>query len=222
MTSIVAYSELLLGESVGILGALQRKFVGHIKKSTDRMQGLVDDLIQVSAFDLGKIPLQPETVDLNLVIDHAMAFTSSQLREKNITLRIDLPKTLATFNTNREALQQILIHLLQNAGAATPPEGTITLRVHPKNENGKEFILIQVVDSGGGIAQEDLGRVFSSSHRADNALIEGIGDTSMGLSLVKTLTESLNGIVGAESQKGVGSTFSVSLPLIIDTTPEPR
>ena len=67
--------------------------------------------------------LKPEAVDLNLIIDNAMSYTSSQVREKNISLHLDLPKKVAAIHADREALQQILIHLLQNAGAATPVEG---------------------------------------------------------------------------------------------------
>ena len=113
----------------------------------------------------------------------------------------------------REALQQILIHLLQNAGAASPLEGTVHLRVQTRAEDGKEFILIQVSDSGGGIPAEDLPRVFTRLYRADNVLIQGVGDTGVGLSIAKTLTEAQKGRIWVESQMGVGSTFSVLLPL---------
>lgn len=213
LSSIVGYTDLLLGESVGILGALQRKFVERIKASTERMNSLADDMIRIAMKETESKDLKIEPVDMNAVIDHAMSYTSSQVREKNISLHLELPKKITLIQADREALQQILIHLLQNAGAATPYEGTITLKVQTQTEGGLEYTLIQVTDTGLGIAAEDLHRVFTRLYRADNALIEGVGDTGVGLSIAKTLTEAHNGRIWVESQVGVGSTFSVLLPV---------
>lgn len=216
MSSIVGYTDLLLGESVGILGALQRKFVERIRSSTERIGSLVEDLIQVTTLETGLNDLKPEAVDLNLIIDNAMSYTSSQVREKNISLHLDLPKNMAPIHADREALQQILIHLLQNAGAASPVEGTVHLRVQTRSEKGNEYVLIQVTDSGGGIAADDVGRVFTRLFRADNVLIQGVGDTGVGLSIAKTLTEAQKGRIWVETEAGVGSTFSVLLPIARD------
>jgi signal transduction histidine kinase len=213
MSSIIGYADLLLGESVGILGALQRKFIERIRASTERIGSLIDDLIQISALETGLIALNPKTVDLNLIIDNAMAYTSSQLREKNITLRIDMPENIHPIHADREALQQILIHLLQNAGAASPVEGTVSLRVRTQKEKDQDHVLIQITDTGGGIPKEDMPRVFSRLYRADNVLIQGVGDTGVGLSIAKTLTEAQGGRIWVETEMNNGSTFSVVLPL---------
>lgn len=213
MSSIIGYADLLLGESVGILGALQRKFIERIRASTERIGSLIDDLIQITTLETGLMSLKPEAVDLNLIIDNAMAYTSSQLREKNITLRIDIPENMQPIHTDREALQQILIHLLQNAGAASSVEGAVTLRVRTQKENGNEYALLQVTDTGGGIPSEDLPRVFSRLYRADNVLIQGVGDTGVGLSIAKALTEAQGGRIWVDTEMGSGSTFSVLLPL---------
>jgi signal transduction histidine kinase len=213
MSSIVGYTDLLLGESVGILGALQRKFVERIKASTERIGNLIDDLIQVTTLETGLNELKPEPVDLNVIIDNAMSYTSSQVREKNISMHLDLPKNVASIYADREALQQILIHLLQNAGSASPVEGTVRLKVQTQTEDGKEYVLIQVSDTGGGIPAEDINRVFTRLYRADNVLIQGVGDTGVGLSIARTLTEAQKGRIWVDSKMGVGSTFSVLLPI---------
>ena len=213
MSSVVGYTDLLLGESVGILGSLQRKFVERIKASTERIGTLVDDMIQVTNLETGLTELNPEPADVNAIVDNAMSYTSSQIREKNITLHLDLPKKIQSIYADREALQQILIHLLQNAGAVSPIEGTITLKVQTRNEDGREFVMLQVTDTGGGIPSEDIPRVFTRLYRADNVLIQGVGDTGVGLSIAKTLTEAQNGRIWVESEAGVGSTFSVLLPM---------
>jgi signal transduction histidine kinase len=213
LSSVVGYTDLLLGESVGILGSLQRKFVERIKSSTARIGSLIDDLIQVTSLDAGPMELNLEPVDLNTIIDNAMSYTSSQIREKNISMHLDLPKKMQPIHADREALQQILIHLLQNAGAATPSEGTITLKVQTQSEKNQQYMLLQVTDTGGGIPPEDLQRVFTRLYRADNVLIQGVGDTGVGLSIAKTLTEAQHGRIWVESETGVGATFSVLLPV---------
>ena len=219
LSSIVGYTDLLLGESVGILGALQRKFVERVKTSTERIRSLTDDMIQITTLETELNDLKTESVDLNSIIDNAMSYTSTQVREKNISMHLELPKTLAPIQADREALQQILIHLLQNAGAATPFEGTIRLKVETRTEDDMEFILIQVADTGGGIPANDLPRVFTRLYRADNVLIQGVGDTGVGLSIAKKLTEAQHGRIWVESEQGVGSSFSVLLP-IAGTTAE--
>ena len=213
LSSVVGYTDLLLGESVGILGALQRKFVERIKASTERIRALMDDMIQITTLETELNDLKPEYVDLNQIIDNSMSYTSSQVREKNISMHLELPKKLSPIHADREALQQILIHLLQNAGSAAPYEGTIKLKVQTRYEEGVEYILIQVTDSGGGISPEDLPRVFTRLYRADNVLIQGVGDTGVGLSIAKTLTEAQNGRIWVESEPGSSSTFSVLLPI---------
>lgn len=213
LSSIVGYTDLLLGESVGILGALQRKFVERIKTSTERITSLTEDMIRFNTLETELNALKPESIDLLSIIDNAMSYTSAQVREKNISMHMDVPKNLAPTHGDHDAVQQILIHLLQNAGAVTPFEGTIRLKVQTRSENGMEFIMIQVTDGGGGIASEDLPRVFTRLYRADNVLIQGIGDTGIGLSIAKSLTEAQEGRIWVESEPNVGATFSVLLPV---------
>ena len=222
LSSIVGYTDLLLGESVGILGALQRKFVERVKSSTERIRSLTDDMIQITTLEAELNDLNPEAVDLNAIIDNAMSYTSTQVREKNISMHLELPKQLAPIHADREALQQILIHLLQNAGAASPFEGTVRLKVQTRNEENTEFILIQVTDSGGGIPAKELPRVFTRLYRADNVLIQGVGDTGVGLSIAKTLTEAQHGRIWVESEQDVGSTFSVLLPIAGSAETNPK
>lgn len=213
LSSIVGYTDLLLGESVGILGALQRKFVERIKSSTERITSLTEDMIRFNTLETELTTLKPESIDLLSIIDNAMSYTSAQVREKNISMHMDVPKNLAPTQGDRDAVQQILIHLLQNAGAVTPFEGTIRLKVLTRSENNMDFIMIQVTDSGGGIASDDLPRVFTRLYRADNVLIQGVGDTGVGLSIAKTLTEAQNGRIWVESEPNKGATFSVLLPV---------
>jgi signal transduction histidine kinase/uncharacterized membrane protein YwzB len=220
MSSIAGYTDLLMGESVGILGALQRKFIERIKASTERISSLLDDLIQISTLETGKMEFRPGPIDLNLIIDNAMAYTSMQIREKNITLRLDIPDSSPHVQTDRDAFQQILIHLLQNATAATQAEGVITLRVRMQHEEEQHFISVQVTDTGGGIASEDIPLVFARRYRAEHSLIQGLGDTGVGLSIAKTLVEAQGGRIWVETEAGNGSTFSILLPVMTEMEEE--
>lgn len=213
LASILGYTELLLGESTGILGALQRKFLERVETAAQRMEARLDDIVQMSALDSEKLALNPETVNLGDVIDKAIAETSQQLRQKKISLRIDLPDKMPQIHADRDALQQILLHLLENAGAVTPQKGEIFLGATINDDQEQDFVLIQVADQGGGINQEDLPRVFSRLYTTDNVPIEGVGETGVGLSMVKTLTEAHNGRVWIDSEMGTGSTFNILLPL---------
>jgi signal transduction histidine kinase len=214
MSSIVGYTDLMLGESVGILGAMQRKFLERIKASTERMGGSLDDIVRMTTIERGLFAITPETVNLGMVIDEAIATCATRFREKNINLRVSMPDQLPQMKADRDALQQIVLHLLQNAGTVTPPEGEICLHTRiEKQEEEPGFVLIQVSDSGGGIPVEDLSRVFSRLYRADNPLIQGLGETGVGLSIVKTLVEAHDGRVWVDTELGKGATFSILLPL---------
>ena len=216
MSSIIGYTDLLLGESVGLLGAMQRKFLERVKASSERMGGLLEELIQVASLDGGEMNLNPVMVDLNTVIDEAVSSLIAQLSEKNISLRVDLPDELPPIQADLEALQQILSNLLSNAAKATPADGQISLRAHIESkELEPSFLLLQVTDQGGGIPSADLPRVFSRLYRADNVLVQGIGDTGIGLALVKTLVEAHHGRIWVDTEAERGSTFSVLLPLMV-------
>jgi signal transduction histidine kinase len=213
MSSIVGYTDLLLGESIGILGALQRKFLERIRASSERMGGLVDDLMEKTIVENGDWSGSAQNVDISPIIDDAIALSMSQLREKNIALRVDLPDELPAINIDRESLQQILLHLLQNAGSATPTGGQISLRASVTRENNnQEYLLLQISDSGSGISSEDLPRVFSRLYRADNSPIQGVGDTGIGLAVAKALVEAQKGRIWVDTEISRGSTFSVLLP----------
>lgn len=214
MSSIIGYTDLLLGESVGILGALQRKFLERIKASTERMDTLMDDLVQVVTLDTEGLTLRPEAVDLGTVIDEAIADTRNQLQEKRIVVRVDFPDEMPQIIADRDALEQVLIQLLKNAGTATPVNGEIFLRASIyQTDEAQDYVLMQVADQGGGIPKEDIPRVFSRLYRADNPLIQGIGDTGVGLSIVKALIEAHNGRIWVDTELGKGSTFSLLIPL---------
>jgi signal transduction histidine kinase len=222
MSSIIGYTELLLRESVGILGPLQRKFLQRVKANTERMGALLDDLIRISTLDTGSIQLEPEKVDVFYAIEEVVMRIANQYAEKELSLYLTLPEALPPITTDREALTEVIQHLLINAGLASPVEGEVEIRVTAEiaripNMSGEEIstdcLSLAVEDTGGGISPEDYERVFMRKYRADNPLIEGLGDTGVSLSLAKALVEAQGGQIWLESEQGAGTTFFVLLPL---------
>jgi signal transduction histidine kinase len=215
LSAIVGYTDLMLGESAGLLGAVQRKFLERVKASTERLGILMDELVQVLTIDTGKVDQTLDKVDLEAVIDDAVGNIIAQISEKNITMRVDLPEKLPEIGANQEALKQILANLLENACIVTPEDGEIRLfaRVERK-ENETNLLHISVTDQGGGIDKVDIPRVFNRRYKVDNPLIQGIGDTGVGLSIVKSLVELHKGRIWVDTSKGIGSTFSILIPLV--------
>ncbi len=221
ITSIIGYTDLIMSETVGILGALQRKFMERIRASTERMRSLLDDLIMVTVLEGKPVEINPDRVDVFQIIDRAVAATSAQFRERDLALELDLPESLPPLMADQDAMEQIMVHLLQNAAAVTQEDGVIVLKASVTDSESQPYLLVQVTDAGGGIAPEDLSRVFWRHYRADNPLIQGIGDKGVGLSIARTLVEAMGGRIWVESQPGVSATFSVLLPITPDQENDP-
>lgn len=214
VSSVIGYTDLLINDQTASLSTQQRKFLERIRSSSDRMQTLLDDLLQTSVFTISPIDLAPQPLDVETLLDQAITDMADLLREKEINLLMELPPDLPTFYADRDALHQVLIHLLQNAGSATPPEGNITLKV--KMEQGEKntfFVLFQITDEGGGIAADELSRVFSRRLKNDAPPIRGVGDSGVGLAIAKTLVEAHGGRIWVESDGEKTSTFSILLPV---------
>jgi signal transduction histidine kinase len=218
MTSITGYTDLLLSESVGILGEGQRQFLQRVKANIERMGGLLNDLVKVAAIDTGQISLSPEPVDLINVIERAIMSLSAQFGERELAVRMDMPSELPPVHADQDSLYQIVLHLLSNACQCSKPGTEILVGARLEEyddqvERLPDYLLVSVTDTGGGIAPEDQRRVFQRLYRADNPLIAGLGDTGVGLSITKSLVEAQGGRIWVESEMGVGSTFSFILPL---------
>ena len=212
MTSITGYTDLLLGESVGILGAMQRQFLQRVKANIERMGGLLNDLIGVAAIDTGQIRLEPEPIDAVEVIEEAIMGSAAQYRDRGISIQLDLDERLPQIQADRDNMYQILSHLLSNASSVTPNGGTVVVGAHATSE-APDFVMISVTDCGGGIEPQDRQRVFNRMYRADNPLVAGLGETGVGLSIARALVEAHAGRIWVDSEMGKGSTFTFIIPV---------
>jgi signal transduction histidine kinase len=217
MTSIIGYTDLLLGESVGILGAMQRKFLQRVKANTERMSAKLDDLIEITSIDLGRLEIELETVNIVNIIEEAIMNTAGQFRERGITVDLALDEGLPEIYADPDALNQVMLNLLSNACQASEVNSTVVVGASVQDTTdaapGGKYFMVSITDTGGGIAEEDRRRVFSRLYRADNPLIKGLGETGVGLSVTKALIEAHGGRIWVESEQRVGSTFSFLLPV---------
>lgn len=229
LTSIVGYIDLLLDESAGILGEMQRKFLQRVAANVTRLTFMLEDLTRVTALDNSQFNLTPEPVDVVGLVEDAISNATYQFREKGLTVNLNLDDNVPPIRADRDAISQIITQLLTNAYLASPPESPVYITAHKQqvqlSQNSNlaqptDCLLISVEDRGGGIAQEDIARVFSRKYKAENPLVQGLGDTGVGLSIAKTLAEAHGGGLWLETRVGVGSIFYFALPL--ETTLEPE
>ena len=221
MTSITGYIDLLLGESVGMIADMQRKFLQRVKANIERMDLMLRDLIGITAIDAGQLDIKPIPVDMAEVIEDAIIGAKAQLEEKDIQLHLELPQDMPPIVADPEGIQQVMGNLLANALKATPVGRDIILHAVVTEGNAhttanfeeQRWLQISVSDSGGGIAEEDIERVFNRFYSAEEPLIQGLGETGVGLSIVKHLIEAHDGKVWLETEIGKGTTFSFTLPI---------
>lgn len=222
MTSIAGYTDLLLSEMTGKLGVKQRDFLQRVKANVERMDAFLDLIVQLTTGGEQSLGKEAELADVQVTVETAVSTVITQIREKKLRLDLDLPDELPQLPINREALQQILNNLVGNACQASRVNGRVAVRAYvnsvagPSNNGHVEpihFIHLAVADSGSGIQANDRARVFDPQHRADDPLIDGLGDTGAGLAITRTLTEAHGGRVWIESEQGIGSTFSVLFPI---------
>ena len=219
ITSMTGYVDLLLGESAGILGEMQRKFLQRVASNISRLVLMLNDLIRVTELDTGAVSLSPEPVDVTALIEDAITDLASQFREKGLTVSLNLDDSLPTIPVDRDAIGQILGQLLSNAYLVSPPSSEVFVsaqRRRLKLSSGVEpedCLLISVGDRGGGISPEDEQHVFARKYKAENPLIEGLGDTGVGMAIARALAEAHGGRMWLESRENVGSLFNVALPM---------
>ncbi|GEM_PF-255155 len=229
LTSIVGYVELLLNESAGILGEMQRKFLQRVAANISRLTLMIDDLIRLTFLDAGRFAIGRHAVDVIAVIEDAVTAAANQLREKGLQVNLQLKDDLPHVIGDRDAIAQIIGQLLTNAYLASPPNTEISIsasewdsRTHAAALNPsvpKEGILVTIADRGGGISLEDQTRVFARKYKAENPLVQGLGDTGVGLAIAKALVEAHGGAIWVDttthpngSGKPAGSEFAFVLP----------
>jgi CheY-like chemotaxis protein/two-component sensor histidine kinase len=209
LTSIKGYVDLILDGDAGEVDEIQREFLGIVKENTDRLVQLINDMLDISRIESGRIHLNIQPLDVSESLIGTADTFRAVLDQKGHRLELDVEPDLPLVAGDRDRIGQVLINLTSNAIKYSPEGGVVTLGARAE---GRE-VIVSVRDEGLGIAEENLPRMFEQFYRVDSAMTREIGGTGLGLSICKSIVELLGGRIWVETELGKGSTFSFSLPV---------
>ncbi len=229
LNSILGFAQLLLEQTAEVLSTKQRRFLSHIHSSGQHLLQLINDILDLSKVEAGKLLLHPEPVALPKLVEETLVIVRGLADKKGLRLEATVPAELPRLVVDPIRLKQILFNLLSNAVKFTPEQGTITVTAHivppsairnPQSAIG-DFLEIAVTDTGVGIKAEDMPRLFHDFVQLEATATKRHEGTGLGLSLTKQLVELHGGRIWAQSAgPGQGACFVVQLPLL--EVPAPR
>lgn len=208
LTSIQGYAELLLEDEQ--IAEAQRESLTIVKNNSDRLLGLINDLLDLSRIEAGRVDLHRRSLDLARLILDVAGSLRLLIDAKRQRLRLDLGDALPAVWADADRVTQILTNLISNAHKYTPVEGSIV--VAARRDDG--FVRVDVSDSGIGLSPEERAQLFTKYFRAHDRSPEAGGGTGLGLVITRSLIELHGGRITVSSAPGQGSTFSFSLPAL--------
>jgi signal transduction histidine kinase len=212
LNAIIGYTELIIEEyAAGADPGLTRDLV-RIDASARHLLGLISDVLDLSKIEAGKFTLHAEDVDLaSLIASVDAACRPGQQRSDNRFV-LDAPERLPALRADATALRRILINLLGNAHKFTQ-RGVVTLRIGEQEVGGARRVVFTVEDSGIGMSEAQVRRIFDAFTQADASISRRFGGTGLGLAITQQLVHLMGGDIGVTSAPGAGSTFSLWLPI---------
>jgi signal transduction histidine kinase len=219
MTSIKGYTDMLLSGMTGELTEPQRRFLSIIESNANRLGILVNDLLEVSRLEAGRIHLERKAVSVNEVVLETTTGLQGKMVSKRLGYETRIPASLPSVWGDPDRLIQILTNLLSNACKYTPEGGRITVQARPVPAQGETpaQVRIDVADTGIGIAEEEQSQIFQRFFRADHDMVREQVGTGLGLSIVKGLVELHQGEIWFTSELDEGTTFSFTIPIASET-----
>jgi two-component sensor histidine kinase len=182
------------------------------ERNIDRLTSLLNNLLDLSRIESGKVLLNFEEIGLRDTIEFTLSSFKPQADTRSIKLRMDVPAEIPSVYADHEKLEQILTNLIGNAIKFTPEGGEISVSARPFHEN-KNMVAVSVKDSGVGIPEDELEKVFEKFHQVEGSLTRTVAGTGLGLAITKGLVEVSHGSIWVESEIGKGSTFTFTLPI---------
>lgn len=210
LTSIKGYAAILLSEKLGKLPDEVRQRLEKINKHSDELAQFVNDLLDISRIESGRAAMTKSPQDLKHIIEESADLLSVLCKEKQIELLLDVPVGLAPVYVDYNQIKRVFINLINNALKFTPAQGRI--RVQCQRVTGA--IQVDIQDTGCGIPEDSLEKIFEEFYRIDNSINQQVKGTGLGLALVKNIIEAHQGKIWVKSKLGEGATFSFTLPLI--------
>jgi signal transduction histidine kinase len=209
ITSINMSIDILNQEIAGPLNAKQRELIGATKEDCFRLTKLARELLQLSKLESGRLQLKNEELTIHSVIDFSLRPLQLQFQEKNVRLVTDIAPDIPRLVADEQQISWVITNLVTNALKYTDAGGTVTIRAREEAEG----LLLEVEDTGQGISEEHLERIFDKFVQVRKTSYSTPGSVGLGLAIAKEIVEMYGGRIWARSRPGKGSTFSFMLPL---------
>jgi signal transduction histidine kinase/tetratricopeptide (TPR) repeat protein len=210
LNAIIGYSEMLEEEASEVGAAVLTPDLQKIRRAGRHLLGLISDILDLSKIEAGRMDLHVEEFQLAALLEETSATLGTLMRQNANQLLLEWQGDLGSMTTDQTKLRQALFNLLANAAKFTR-QGTITLRVHTA-DSANTAIVFEVIDTGIGMTEEQIGRLFEPFTQAETNTAHKYGGTGLGLAITRRFCQMLGGDVRAESQPGVGSMFTIQLP----------
>ena len=210
LNGILGFADLLHGQFFGELNEKQSGYVNQIDSSGKHLLSLINDLLDMAKIDSDSPELELEEVPPAEFIDTTVSMLSSQFKKKSIGVKTSIEPALPAARADIRKCKQIMLNLLSNALKYTPEGGRVEIRAF---KDGGSRLRVEVRDTGIGIEEKELDKVFSEFHQVDRVRDEQMGGTGLGLALTRRLVEMHGGEIGVESEAGKGSMFWFTLPV---------
>jgi len=217
MNTIIGYSEMLIDREDGPLNKEQESSLKKVRESARHLLKLIDDVLNISRIESAKMPLEIEELNMKNIVESVIPAFDPLIRQKGLTLSLKLSEQLPAVYGDEEKIKQILSNLLSNAVKFTH-KGAITIAASVSDRGVKPgetplFLEVCIADTGIGIKEDDLGKIFDKFVQVDFTLVRSYEGTGLGLSIAKGLVKLHKGTLRVTSTYGKGSTFCFTLPL---------
>jgi PAS domain S-box-containing protein len=208
LNSVLGFSQILQKNPSNHLDDKELKYVGNIYRSGSHLLELINNILDISKVESGNMDFSPETVNIEEIIDDTIVLVEPMAKKKSIDLHLNIKAEGLEIHVDRLKFKEIMYNLLSNAIKFTPKKGTVSVTSKCVNEN----VQISVSDTGIGIPEEKHRSIFDPFKQVDSSSNRKYGGTGLGLALVKKYVEMHGGEIWIESEVGVGSTFTFTLP----------
>jgi signal transduction histidine kinase/HAMP domain-containing protein/putative methionine-R-sulfoxide reductase with GAF domain len=210
LNAIIGFSEVLLEKMFGEINPKQQDYLSDIHSSGRHLLALINDILDLSKIEAGRMELEPSDFDVPTALQNAMTLVRERAQRHGIALSLQIDPAVRELRADERKFKQILVNLLSNAVKFTPDGGRVALRARPV-ESGLE---ISVSDTGIGIAPEDQEKVFEEFRQVGGDYKTKQEGTGLGLALARRFVELHGGVIGVQSELGKGATFTFTIPWV--------
>jgi signal transduction histidine kinase len=209
LNAVIGFSEIIHNEAFGPCDEKYRDYALDINQSGQHLLDLINDILDISKIESGAGEIDEEQIEIRVVIQSVVTMVKGRALKGDVNLELDAPDHPPALRADNRKLKQILVNLLSNAIKFTDPGGTVILRIWCRTGSGYVF---QVVDTGIGIALDDISKALAPFQQVDGELSRKYEGTGLGLPLAKSLVELHGGSLDLQSRLGVGTTVTVRFP----------